>query len=52
MIFGDLEDAKNVFFIGTGDKICNRAENEFVSLGSSGTDLDLILAAFGVPGGA
>ena len=29
MIFGDLGDAKSVFFIGRGDKICNLAKNEF-----------------------
>ena len=29
MIFDDLGDAKNVFFISKGDKICNLAQNEF-----------------------
>ena len=32
MIFADLGDAKSVFFIGRGDKICNLAENEFGQL--------------------
>ena len=48
MIFDDLGYAKSVIFIGRGNKICNLAENEF---GQFWTDLDLILAALGVPGG-
>ena len=32
MIFDDLGEAKSVFFIGRGDKICNLAENEFGQL--------------------
>ena len=47
MIFDGFGEAKSVFFIGRGDKIGPK-----MSLGSSGSDFDLILAAFGVPGGA
>ena len=49
MIFGDLGDAKVCFSLAGAT---NYAIGPKMSLGRSGSDFDLILAAFGVPGGA